>query len=72
MQENRNMLIESARIARGDVVEINNLGSIDGLIIPGGFGSAKNFTKWAFSGPDGMILEEVKNLILKLYSEKNQ
>ena len=70
MQENRNMLIESARIARGEVIEINNVESIDALIIPGGFGSAKNFTKWAFSGPDGMILEEVKNLILKLNSEK--
>ena len=35
------MLIESARIARGEVIEINNVDSIDALIIPGGFGGKK-------------------------------
>jgi enhancing lycopene biosynthesis protein 2 len=39
---------------------------IDGLIIPGGFGSAKNFTKWAFLGPEGEIADEVKLLIVNM------
>ena len=58
MDESRNMLIESARIARGNIQDINNIdpADIDALVIPGGFGSAKNFTKWAFSGPEGDIL----------------
>lgn len=68
MKESRNMLIESARIARGEVVEISNVApaDIDALVIPGGFGSAKNFTTWAFNGPDGEILPEVKLLLVNL------
>lgn len=68
MKETRNMMIEAARIARGEVVDINSIApnDIDALVIPGGFGSAKNFTKWAFSGPDGDILDEVKLLIVNM------
>ena len=57
MEESRNMLIESARIARGNITDILEIDpvDIDALVIPGGFGSAKNFTTWAFSGPDGTI-----------------
>ncbi len=68
MNETRNMLVEAARIARGNISNINevNPADIDGLIIPGGFGSAKNFTNWAFEGPDGTILPEVKLLIVNM------
>lgn len=68
MNEQRNMMVESARIARGDIKEISeiNPSNIDALIIPGGFGSAKNFTTWAFNGPDGEILPEVKLLIINM------
>lgn len=68
MDESRNMLIESARIARGNITVIGKVdpADIDALVIPGGFGSAKNFTTWAFSGPDGTILPEVKLLIVNL------
>lgn len=68
MEENRNMLIESARIARGNVTNISEIApaDIDALVIPGGFGSAKNFTKWAFSGPESEILPEVKLLLVNL------
>ena len=68
MNESRNMLIESARIARGDIKNITDVDpvDIDALVIPGGFGSAKNFTKWAFSGPEGEILPEVKLLIVNM------
>lgn len=68
MNESRNMLVEAARIARGNIVPIQDIqpADIDGLIIPGGFGNAKNFTKWAFEGPDGNILPEVKLLLVNL------
>lgn len=68
MPETRNMLVEAARIARGNIVDIKTIqpADIDALVIPGGFGSAKNFTKWAFSGPDGSILPEVKLLIVNM------
>jgi enhancing lycopene biosynthesis protein 2 len=66
MNENRNMLIEAARIARGSILKIEDAhpADLDGLVIPGGFGSAKNFTNWAFEGPAGTILPEVKLLII--------
>jgi enhancing lycopene biosynthesis protein 2 len=68
MNETRNMLVEAARIARGEIRNIRNVepADIDALIIPGGFGSAKNFTKWAFEGPNGAILPEVKLLLVNL------
>lgn len=68
MNEKRNMLVEAARIARGNIVDIKTIqpADIDALVIPGGFGSAKNLTKWAFSGPDGEILPDVKLLIVNM------
>lgn len=68
MPETRNMLVEASRITRGNISNINevNPADIDGLIIPGGFGSAKNFTNWAFKGPDGTILPEVKLMIVNM------
>ncbi len=68
MNETRNMMIESARISRGNVTDINSItpADIDALIIPGGFGSAKNFSTWAFDGPEGTILPEVKLLLVNM------
>ena len=68
MNETRNMLKESARIARGNIKNITDVdpADIDALVIPGGFGSAKNFSDWAFNGPDGTILPEVKLMIVNL------
>ncbi len=65
LDQKRNVLIESARIARGDIrsVEQVELSELDGLAIPGGFGAAKNLTEWAFKGPEGSIREDVKGLI---------
>lgn len=68
MDESRNMLVEAARIARGQITPIDVISpaDIDALVIPGGFGSAKNFTSWAFDGPASTILPEVKLLLVNL------
>jgi len=68
MKESRNILVESARIARGNITEISTISpaDIDALVIPGGFGSAKNFTTWAFNGPGGKIRPDVKLLIVNM------
>lgn len=68
MPEKRNVLIEAARIARGDVKDISELNAADydGLVIPGGFGAAKNLTKWAFEGPKGAINPDVRTAILAM------
>ena len=54
MTESRNVLVESARIARGKVVDLKDFSadSFDALILPGGFGAAKNLSDFAFKGPD--------------------
>lgn len=72
MQETRNVLTESARIARGEVKSLTglNLEEFDALVIPGGFGTAKNHTKWAFNGPNEDMNEEVKKLIQSFVSAK--
>ncbi|MGC6434039.1 MAG: isoprenoid biosynthesis glyoxalase ElbB [Crocinitomicaceae bacterium] len=68
VSQTRNMMQESARIARGKVINIKDIDPVDieGLIIPGGFGSAKNFTDWAFKGNEGSILPEVKLLVVNM------
>lgn len=66
--EQRNMLVEASRIARGNIKNIKDVepADIDMLLIPGGFGSAKNFTTWAFDGPEGEVLPEVKLLMVNM------
>ena len=72
MLESRNMMVEAARIARGAVHDIStyDISQVDALVIPGGFGSAKNFSTWAFDGPNGTILPEIKTLIQQFISNK--
>ena len=59
--ESRNVLIEAARLARGDVKPLNalNVAEFDALIIPGGFGAAKNFSDFAVNGADAVADEQV-------------
>jgi enhancing lycopene biosynthesis protein 2 len=65
MNENRNVLIESARIARGDIIDLKDLNvqTIDALIIPGGFGAAKNLSNFAIAGPDAAVHPEVARIL---------
>ena len=72
MEESRNVLVESARIARGAIQSLDkyDTSELDALVIPGGFGAAKNLSKWAFSGPDGEINEQVKNAIVAMFTAK--
>jgi len=63
--EKRNVLIESARIARGDIKPITeyNPSDFDALVFPGGFGVAKNLSTFAFHGPNCKVLPEVEKAI---------
>ena len=71
-KEERNVLSESARIARGDVCSLDDVdfSSVSSLVIPGGFGAAKNLSNWAFKGVDSLVLPAVKNLILHCFENK--
>jgi enhancing lycopene biosynthesis protein 2 len=61
MDEKRNVLIESARIARGAIKDLKEYraADFDGLVFPGGFGVAKNLSTVAFHGPDANVNEDV-------------
>lgn len=64
--ESRNVLVESARIARGEILPLSDfqVGDYDALLMPGGFGTAKNLTDWAFKGPEASIQPAVKAMVL--------
>ena len=51
--EQRDILVEAARIARGQIVDLDSLdiSEFDGLVLPGGFGVAKNLCNFAIQGP---------------------
>lgn len=70
-KDKRNVLEESARIARGNISDISSakVSLLDGLVIPGGFGAAKNLTKWAFEGPKGDIIPELRKLIIDMVAD---
>ena len=72
MEETRNVLVESARIARGNIRDLKQLNpaSFDGLLFPGGFGAAKNLSTWAFEGADASVLPEVEEAITGMLALK--
>jgi enhancing lycopene biosynthesis protein 2 len=63
--EKRNVLVESARIARGNIKDVKTVNSddIDGLIIPGGHGAAKNLSNFALMGKDATINPDVTKIV---------
>lgn len=63
--ESRNVLIESARIARGPVLDVAELSTddFDALILPGGFGAAKNLCDFAINGAESSGHPVVMNLL---------
>ncbi|MCE2495065.1 MAG: isoprenoid biosynthesis glyoxalase ElbB [Flavobacteriales bacterium] len=72
MSESRNVLTEAARIARGAIEDISgvHMKDLDALVIPGGFGVAKNLNTWALSGPESEIDPEVKRIVLEAVDGK--
>lgn len=64
-QETRNVLHESARIARCDVVDVDvvNADELDALVFPGGFGAAKNLCTFAVDGPACSVNPGIEKLV---------
>ncbi|MCQ8879229.1 isoprenoid biosynthesis glyoxalase ElbB [Pseudoalteromonas shioyasakiensis] len=61
MAPNRNVLVEASRIARGDIKPVTelNASNFDALIIPGGFGAAKNLCDFAVKGAEAQMNTDV-------------
>ncbi len=65
MKENRNVMVEASRIARGAIKSLSDykVGDFDALIFPGGFGAAKNLSTVAFDGPVAKINPDVEKAV---------
>ncbi|HFF3787218.1 isoprenoid biosynthesis glyoxalase ElbB [Enterobacter mori] len=70
MAETRNVLIEAARIARGAVQPLSqaDASTLDALIVPGGFGAAKNLSTFASEGAECHVDPDLKRLALALHA----
>lgn len=68
----RRVLDESARIARGEVAALEGFdtGTLDALIIPGGYGAAKNLSTYAFDGAECRVDEAVTGAVRSLHEAK--
>lgn len=73
MDESRNVLVEAARIARGNIKPLTEykVSDFDALIFPGGFGVAKNLCSYAFEGTD-MRIDKVVDKAVKETHEKGK
>lgn len=71
MNETRNVLIESARIARGKIKPLTEYKAknFDGVLFPGGFGAAKNLSTYAFDSTNMKVDPEVERVIIETHSE---
>ncbi len=67
--QTRNVLVESARIARGQISDLQNYtpDNYDALVLPGGYGVAKNLSDFAFKGADCQINNLLEEAIKKTH-----
>ena len=70
MNESRNVLVESARIARGNIKALSEFNGkdFDAIIFPGGFGAAKNLSTFAFDGSNCQVNSDVEAAIKEMIS----
>ncbi|WP_411755636.1 isoprenoid biosynthesis glyoxalase ElbB [Serratia sp. (in: enterobacteria)] len=69
MPESRNVLLESARIARGKIQPLSQADAeqLDALIVPGGFGAAKNLSSFATQGAECSVDPDLSKLIREMH-----
>lgn len=70
MAESRNVLVEAARIARGQILSLDQASAetLDALVVPGGFGAAKNLSGFASQGAECSIDPTLKNLAIAMHA----
>lgn len=71
MDETRNVLVESARLARGKVRPLDELSvdDFDALILPGGFGAAKNLSNFAVKGADLDVVSGLRDAVQPFHAQ---
>jgi enhancing lycopene biosynthesis protein 2 len=70
--EKRNVLEESARIARGNIRDVKGVtaAELDAIVFPGGFGAAKNLCDFATKGGAAQVNSDVARLLKEMASAK--
>lgn len=72
MPEKRNVLVEAARIARGNIKPLSEYKAknYDAIVFPGGFGAAKNLCTFAFDGVDCKVNPDVEKAVRSTVAEE--
>lgn len=72
VEQTRNMMEEAGRIGRGEVQELSkfNVDDFDALILPGGFGAAKNLFTYAFDGINATVRPDIEKIIIDTHKAK--
>lgn len=70
MEPSRNVSVESARICRGNIKDLVELKAADYhcLIVPGGFGDAKNLSDFAVNGANMKVHTEVERVVKEFHA----
>jgi len=70
--ERRNVLVEAARIARGKIRDVASVGAgdLDAVVLPGGFGAAKNLCTFADDGAGAKVDPGVAKLLREMHGAK--
>jgi enhancing lycopene biosynthesis protein 2 len=71
VHEKREVLVESARIARGNIKPLSELDAndFDALVLPGGFGAAKNLSSFASEGSGGTVIRDVAKALHDFHAQ---
>jgi len=69
--ERRNVLVEAARIARGDILDLAQAHADDyaALLVPGGFGAAKNLSDFAVNGADMRVQDDLLRFARQMHAQ---
>lgn len=70
--EKRNILVESARIARGNIKDIKdvNINELEAVILPGGFGAALNLSSFGMEGSKSTVQSDVEIFLKNFHKLK--
>ncbi len=70
--ETRNVLVEAARIARGAIRPLGQARAVDldAVVVPGGFGAAKNLSTFAFDGPNCSVQPDLARLLVEMHAAR--
>jgi enhancing lycopene biosynthesis protein 2 len=68
--ETRNVLVESARIARGMIKPLTSFDAndFDAILFPGGSGAIKNLSNYEYKGENCEVISQVKKVIIEMHN----